>query len=387
MMAESFECPKCGAPMHYNSQEQGYAETMACPYCGESVVIPADMRKAPEPQPNNSGLNQVDMNNLIDLEREALSTYNPSAYQAPIAQVKKAAGWSATGCVVTSLVGTAVAGIIIFIVFISLGASFMSIFTPSSTSRPAILPVFEPSLVPRPSDMPATLEPTDSSTPTPEVNTTATAQAQSEATRTVQNALAEKQRNWPVVLQEKFVNNKLNWNTGTDNTDLAIEDYRISGSKYTWKFTSKKPMASFSYPDMPVQKDVFISVDLQMTSSNQNSDDQAGIIFHHTAKDQSFYFFSINPNGAYSLSMYDGSGWNDLINTSDTDQLKPNQVNHLAVSMQGSQILLIINNSVVNSFEDTQLTSGIAGLGLNLSAPGEDATVIFTNFYVRAPKN
>ena len=123
-----------------------------------------------------------------------------------------------------------------------------------------------------------------------------------------------------------------------------------------------------------------------MTTSSQNSGDQAGIIFQHSVKDKTFYFFSVNPNGAYSLSTYDGSNWNDLIPDGQTDQLKPKQVNHLAVSMQGGQILLIINNTVVNSFEDSQFTSGTAGLGLNLSAGGEDATVIFTNFYVRAPK-
>ena len=145
-------------------------------------------------------------------------------------------------------------------------------------------------------------------------------------------------------------------------------------------------MDSFDYPDMPVQKDVYVSVDMQMTSPNQNAEDQAGIVFRYTVKTSTLYFFKVNPSGTYSLSMYDGSTWNDLIPTRETDQLDPKQVNHLAVSMQGSQILLIINNKVVDSFEDSQLTSGVAGLGLNLTAPGEDATLVFTNFYVRAPK-
>jgi hypothetical protein len=61
-------------------------------------------------------------------------------------------------------------------------------------------------------------------------------------------------------------------------------------------------------------------------------------------------------------------------------------VNHLAVSIQGNEILLMINNSVVNSFEDSQLSSGGAGLGLELTSAGEEATVIFSNFSIRAPK-
>ena len=383
-MADSFNCPKCGAPLHYNSQEQGYVETINCPYCGETVVIPPDMRKAPEPQPASmGGFNQIDMSNLIDLEREAISTYNNNAYQAPIIEATRAATWSMTSCLVISLLSTAVIGVIIFLVFISVGAGFMSFFNSSTGGDNTSVPI---GAFINTATIPATPFSTEAKTPTPAVNTTATAQVQNEATLTAQRSLANQQSNWPIALQEKFANNKLNWNTGTENNNLAVEDQSIAGNKYTWKFTSKKSMGSFSYPDMAEQQDVYVSVDMQMTTSSQNSGDQAGIIFQHSVKDKTFYFFSVNPNGAYSLSTYDGSNWNDLIPDGQTDQLKPKQVNHLAVSMQGGQILLIINNTVVNSFEDSQFTSGTAGLGLNLSAGGEDATVIFTNFYVRAPK-
>jgi len=373
--------------MHYNSQEQGYKETMACPYCGESVIIPADLRKQPEPQVDNRGsFTQSDMSNLIDLEREAVSVYS-SSYQAPVAAaVGRAAGWSIGGCVVISLVTTAVAGIIIFIVFISLGVGFSQMFGSTSNTADTSAPAVIAPVASQPTDEPATVVPTSAFTPTPEVDLTATAQAQNEATRTVQSSLAVQQANWPVVLQEKFANASRHWSVGVDNNEFAVEDKSIAGNKYTWKFTSKKGMDSIDYPDMPVQKDVYVSVDMQMTSPNQNAEDQAGIVFRYTVKTSTLYFFKVNPSGTYSLSMYDGSTWNDLIPTRETDQLDPKQVNHLAVSMQGSQILLIINNKVVDSFEDSQLTSGVAGLGLNLTAPGEDATLVFTNFYVRAPK-
>jgi DNA-directed RNA polymerase subunit RPC12/RpoP len=46
-MADSFDCPKCGAPVKYNSAEQGNLATITCLYCGESIVIPAAMRSQP----------------------------------------------------------------------------------------------------------------------------------------------------------------------------------------------------------------------------------------------------------------------------------------------------------------------------------------------------
>lgn len=229
-----------------------------------------------------------------------------------------------------------------------------------------------------------TISPTITTTPTPAIDTTATAEFQ--ATQAAQNDLIAQQLNWPVVIQEKFANDQRNWTTGKDNSNLAVEESTIAGNKYTWKITTKKSMGSFTFPDMADQTDLYVSVDLQMTTSSGNTEDQSGIIFRRSASDNSFYFFGVNPAGTYSLTMYDGSQWSDLISTTQTALLKPGQVNHLAVSMQDSLILLVINNTLVDSFEDSTLSSGGAGLGLNLPSPGEDVTVIFTNFYVRAPK-
>lgn len=107
-------------------------------------------------------------------------------------------------------------------------------------------------------------------------------------------------------------------------------------------------------------------------------------MFRRSPDDSSGYFFGINPAGVYSLTTYDGSSWSEMISNSETTLLDPHQVNHLAVSMQGDQILLVINDNVVDSFEDTRLSSGDVGLGINMGDPGEDTTLVFTNFVVRA---
>ena len=46
-MANAFDCPKCGAPVKYNSAEQSNLATIPCPYCGETIVIPAEIRQQP----------------------------------------------------------------------------------------------------------------------------------------------------------------------------------------------------------------------------------------------------------------------------------------------------------------------------------------------------
>jgi hypothetical protein len=152
-------------------------------------------------------------------------------------------------------------------------------------------------------------------------------------------------------------------------------------------FTSKQSVGSFSSPDMSSLQDQYVSVDVQMKTTGTSLDDKAGIMFRQDRAKGAFYFFGLSPNGGYSLSLYDGSDWQTLIPTTYSDAVKPDKVNHLAVSMAGSQILLEINGQMVGSATDDTLKSGDAGFGLNLSDAGIDATVSFSNFYIRSPQD
>jgi hypothetical protein len=352
-MAETFDCPKCGAPINYEPDQHLDQQTMSCPYCGESVIIPTDLRRTSPPV--------TPVNTVVVTEVS-----------------RRPNGFLIVGCAAVFII----LAIILFTVTSLKGAFLKASVVSTPTSPEVAVQNILATVGSITSNLKATMEittPTPSESSTPTLDTTATAQV-------ANNILIEQQSNWPVLMQEKFVNNQRNWNIGTDNTDLALEEYSIAGGKYTWKITSKKGMGTFSFPDMPVQTDLYVSADILMTTTIANPADQAGIIFRNSAKDNTFYFFGVNPVGSYSLTMYDGSNWSDLISTNQTDQLRPNEVNHLAVSMQGDQILLVINNVVIDSYQDTQLASGDAGLGIYLDAAGEDATIIFSNFYVRTPK-
>jgi hypothetical protein len=376
-MANTFDCPKCGAPIDEADIGEDNDASVICKYCGKTVIVPPELRKQPP---------------VVVQTIQSVEFVQPrQARRSPV-----------LGCILFVVILTAVIGLVVSITATTMTNSLVSsvnqIISGVVTAEPTATDVFsaiETQVAPIKAQATKAMEelqtkipratPTPPKTATPKANLTATAAV----VQITQAALTEKiiqQRSWPVVLDEKFSNASRNWTTGINNNNLALEEMSIENNRYTWKFTTKKPMASFSFPTMPEQSDQYISVDMQMTSDSGNGDDQAGITFRQSEADQTFYFFAVNPNGTYSLSMYDGSGWDTLIPTSDTDQLKSNQVNHLGVSIEGSQILLEINSIVVASYEDARLPAGVAGLGLHLPAPGEDATVIFTNFNVRAPK-
>jgi len=378
--------------MQYNSEKDGYKETIICPYCGESVIVPESMRgHAPRPQAQAANPDETFRSEGIELDGSEHPTVISLEPQAPSrSPVKK----GIITCAIVSVI--IIVGIVVVIgiaaykpVMTSVNQTLTVESNPAALIQTQMATVFAQvtDVIGRLTATPMPV-PTEAAreTPTPRINTTATAEAVT--TLAAQNVLVQTQSSWPVVLQEKFTQPELGWNTGTSNDEYALEDITIANNKYTWKLTSKKSMVSFTFPDIKAQTDMYVSADMQMTSTSSYGDDQAGIIFHvvPVGDSYSFYYFGVSTKGSYLLSMFDGTNWNDLIQFTPSDQIKQNQVNHLAVSIQGNQILLMINNNVVNSFEDSQLSSGGAGLGLEITSAGVDATVIFSNFTVRAPK-
>lgn len=392
-MPQSFECPKCGAPLSYNAAEQNYAETIACPYCNNSVIVPEQLRVRP-PQVIHSRFEVVDRS-----ERGQQASYYQSG--APIVRE--------VGKRPNALIGGCITAIVLMVIFFGVGAALFAtrisksafdgagpiiqnLLTPEPTATD-IASSIETQIAPLIAEVTAAveqlntplIEPTAAPTETPEptLDLTATAAVELEAERASMDAMLINQRGWRLVLNEKFDNANRNWNVGSNNGKLSVEDLKITGNRYIWQITSKKSMGSFSFPDMDSQTDIYVSVEMQMTNSTGNFSDQAGIIFRQN--NGAFYFFGANPQGSYSLRLYDGGGWNNLIDLSESETLTSRQVNLLEVSMQGTQIILAINQVTVGWVEDSWLSEGVAGLGVNLPAPGEDATVTFSNFQVRTP--
>ena len=392
LMVDSLNCPKCGAPLTYNAEVENNAETITCPYCSGTVIIPASLR----PAPSSFNFGQGTRPTVTTISSRPEDVYRPPT-------PARKSGNLIGGCITVLVFIGVVLGFSVLLASNSVKETVLKVIqevNPAFTSTPMVQAT-DPASAVLTQVAPILEEATKAIgeiknkalfTPTPDIEKTVaaeqekTAAVEEQATLTALAALFDQQRAWPLVLQEKFSSANRNWNTGQDNNNLAVENLSITGNQYTWKMTSKKTMGSFSFPDMDTLSDLFVSVDLQVPASSENSSDQAGIIFRHSQAEKSFYFFGVNPGGTYSLREYDGSSWIDLIPLTVTDRLKPGQVNHLAVSIQDSQILLVINDTLIDNIQDTDLSEGTAGLGLYLAAPGEDVTIVFTNFSVRAPK-
>jgi DNA-directed RNA polymerase subunit RPC12/RpoP len=159
-MADTFDCPKCGAPVKYNSAEQGYLETITCPYCGESIVIPAEMHPqppAPQPvfQPSRAyqpyASSEEDRKFLEEMDRE------DQEFNAKMAKRDKRDKMVST---IGTIVGLTIGGgaVILFVIIpliISLGFGVISLFNqPSSSSAGTSVAHIAPTHAPTPTAQP-----------------------------------------------------------------------------------------------------------------------------------------------------------------------------------------------------------------------------------------
>src|SRR4051794_34045757 len=74
----TFECPSCGAPIHTQSD----VNVVACEYCGNTLMVPEELRAIPYPQPQLQQFEQTVVINLAELLEEQESKVRINRAQA-----------------------------------------------------------------------------------------------------------------------------------------------------------------------------------------------------------------------------------------------------------------------------------------------------------------
>ena len=145
MTAQSFHCPKCGAPLDAQDVE---TPTIRCPFCGTSVIVPDELRAKPE------------------FEREA---YPVVTIVEPLSDVRPARSRSKRGIIWISwlVVGIVLIILVSILVPIIVSASTIAVVSQAlpladrATPTPSATPTLTPTLTitPTPSPTPAYMVP------------------------------------------------------------------------------------------------------------------------------------------------------------------------------------------------------------------------------------
>jgi hypothetical protein len=179
-----------------------------------------------------------------------------------------------------------------------------------------------------------------------------------------------------------MVSNANGWNI-TDQpitNQFATVSERIGAGKLHVEAKAAQNVSYKFFPKMPALSDFDLTVQGQRLSGATNA--PYGLIFRLDSNGN-YYMFAISDTQQFGVWLYQGQ-WTTLINGTGSDAIQPGAVNHLAVIAQGSHCSFFINNQQVGALDNNQVSTGLAGVAIELSA-GDQSVLEFSNFQLRAP--
>jgi hypothetical protein len=212
-----------------------------------------------------------------------------------------------------------------------------------------------------------------------DVNQALAAQETQQAVQTV----LKQSDSWPVIIDDGFDQNTLDWPEGDDTDPLAVINWTIGDGKFCWKAAANDSFVWWVYPTMDAITDFALSVEVQQTNGPANG--ESGLIYR-VQEPNLYYTFELNGRNQYAVYSHLEDGWHTLIDWSDSDAIREKTPNQLTVIASGSHFDYFINQQNVASLDDASIANGMAGLLIGLSQAQDQGTWEFDNFKLNAPE-
>jgi len=172
------------------------------------------------------------------------------------------------------------------------------------------------------------------------------------------------------------------WDTGSYDDDYATYEQTLADGKYRWHVKAKKGVALKQCLKVVTPPGVFtLSMNVKVISGPK--DTTSALIFR--CQDSSnLYYFNISENGPWGFYTLLNGQWNKIVGE-DTSAIIPGETNQLQVIGDGTNYALFLNGNLLQQVTETEFKMGGIGLGVELSNPGDEATVEFDNLSVSYP--
>ncbi len=224
-----------------------------------------------------------------------------------------------------------------------------------------------PTITPRPT---STLAPTATATPRPTL------------TPTPQDPDNGDVDTWPVLLSDTFVDNATGWSVGDYEGTLIVGHRTLDDGRYEWHGEASGGVVWSTTPSMPDFRDFSLILEGQLLEGSSNA--RYGVLYHRKDADN-YHMFRIN-NDHYQVQLRHAGEWYTIIDWTSSEAIQSHQNNRLEVIGEGDIYYLYINGVYVNSYLESRLPTGRAGIVIGL-AGGESASYVFTFFELRAPQD
>jgi len=185
---------------------------------------------------------------------------------------------------------------------------------------------------------------------------------------------------WPLLIYDPFDTNEYDWFEGVEDDQYASLSWVIDGS-YVWRATAKRDFVWRVWPRSDVVTDFYLSVEAR--NAGGNPDAQYGLILRNN--EGSYYYLEMSDPNLLRFMVSIQGDWDTLIPQTEVASLRPGESNRLTVVAQGERFLFFANDLYVGETFDGRIAEGQNGLAIGLSEPGEETTIVFDNFELRAP--
>jgi hypothetical protein len=193
----------------------------------------------------------------------------------------------------------------------------------------------------------------------------------------------EDRKNWPLILDDTFDDNRNEWPLEEDDDDLASVSWKIEDGKYMWEALAKQGFIYWTYPSVPTATDFTLSVDAKQVEGPY--DGQYGLVFR-LLDENNYYLFLIDQDNNYSFDLYNEGEWFTLDQGTISPVVMQNDENRISVIGEGFTFRVYINGIFINETIDQTLTSGKFGIAIGLTYPQDQAVFEFDNFELRSPE-
>jgi len=200
-------------------------------------------------------------------------------------------------------------------------------------------------------------------------------------------ATAQAASQWPLSMFDGFeASNPNDWKIGSYAYERATIDSRMDGS-YRWHARAESHFVVWGHPNQlngwETSEAFYLSVDYRQITGPETA--VAGLVFRSSGSEMNV--FRVRGDQSYAIShLQEGAkGWDELVPWTHTTAICPGEVNRLVVMGDGAHFIFLINGYFVGEFEDQRLSSGIAGLAIELFEPGDLAIFEFDNLELRHP--
>jgi hypothetical protein len=206
-----------------------------------------------------------------------------------------------------------------------------------------------------------------------------------EATRMADQseAIFETFADWPILIDESFTGNQIDWPEFETEDELAELDVQISEGKYRWQARANDGFVWWAYPAIDPLTDFYAEIDVAQVSGDPYG--EIGLVFRLV--EDEYYLFEVSGGEYYSLWRSRPGGWSEIIDWTTSGSIAATGVNKLAVLAQGERFMLFINGNLVYEVSDNSLPEGVVGVAIGLDEEGTNGVFEFDNLIIQVPSD